>query len=114
MVDSAEDLEEVAMKLDMKTKLNGVEKWMDGTGPAAKSFRDALAVGDDLAVDLTIVVGAVSGLLKSGLTRRAICVLAQDQMGKGPGGRPKMSVEDIDSVLGALEDLKKCLTEAKK
>lgn len=73
---------------------------------AAVAFlEDAAVRSGEISEAVQRVVTAALSILGSGLTRRAVCVLVQDRLGKGPGGRPEMSIEQIDKVLSGLVDL---------
>ena len=93
----------MARDLQMKKAIDGVERWFDDKGPGGRSFRESLEAGGIVASDLTVVAGAINGMLSAGLTRRALCLLIQDKCPK-PHGRP-MPITTIDDVLDAMAHL---------
>lgn len=97
-----------------KAVLDTVVRKLGGDNHAVKAFHQSLEVGQIITQDLLIVIGAVNGLLHSGLTKRALCVLVQDAGGKGPGGRPKYSIEDVEGFLDVLASLDQFLAPTGK
>lgn len=96
-----------------KSTLDEVTKKLSGYDPAVKAFTESLEVGQIITGDLLVVIGAVEGLLKSGLTRRAICLLVRDQLPKGPRGSTKYELAEVDAMLDALANLHQCIEKPK-
>lgn len=96
-----------------KEELDAVEDKVFGNKKGFVAFKQSLEVGQVITEDLLVVIGAVHGLLHSGLTKRALCVLVQDAAGKGPGGRPKYSIDEVSDMLDVLASLNQFI-EVKK
>jgi hypothetical protein len=72
---------------------------------AAEQFLEYGEGGRQLAASVARVAQGADALLTSGLTKRGICVLLQDRLGKGPGGKPAYSIETLDKMLTELASL---------
>lgn len=96
-----------------KEELDAVEDKVFGNKKGFVAFKQSLEVGQVITEDLLVVIGAVHGLLHSGLTRHALCVLVQAAAGKGPGGRPKYSIDEVSDMLDVLASLNQFI-EVKK
>lgn len=97
-----------------KTELDRVVRKLSGNDPALKAFSESLEVGQIITADLLCVIGAVEGLLKSGLTRRALTILIRDQLPKGPRGSTKYELSEVDAMLDALANLHQCIVTPEK
>ena len=80
-------------------QLDEVERYFDRAAANAGMMADGVGAA----------VKAIGALLNAGLTRKAICLLVQGTFGKGPGGKPKYSIETIDDILSGLEGLSEYL-----
>lgn len=95
-----------------KEVLKDVTERLLGDRKALHAFSDSLAAGGIIASDLLVVCGAVNGLVHgSGLTMEGLCQLIQGKSGKGPGGKPKYSMEAIEDFLGVLMRLNEYIKE---
>lgn len=101
-----------------KKELDGVVRWFEQGGEAAKVFRESLEAGGLITDDVMRVCAGVDGLLKSGLDRGALAVLVTlkgpKQSGGHNHGKPKLAQQTVLDVFDALERLPELLTAPKK